>query len=134
MYSASWHCPSFGVRRYVFYEIENIKDEAKLKNILLDLKMKITDLWKEENVVNLLMPLSISIKFQHKKLLDLDELKKVFNKISIIDNFSLEEFNTKNSFFKIYYFGNPKKLKTELFRFGYKLQNDQGHWELYIND
>jgi len=35
---------------------------------------------------------------------------------------------------KIYYYGNPKKLRAELLKFGYQLNNDQGHWELYIDD
>ena len=39
-----------------------------------------------------------------------------------------------NSFFKIYYYGNPKKLRSELLKFGYQLNNDQGYWGLYIND
>ena len=80
------------------------------------------------------MPLSIKIKFQHSDLENLSELRNTFHKISIIDNYVLEEFDIKNSFFKIYYYGEPKKLKSELFKFGYNLKNDQGSWQLYINE
>ena len=55
-------------------------------------------------------------------------------KMNIIENFSLEEFNINNSFFKIYYYGNPKKLKAELQKFGYQLKNDQGSWQIYLNE
>ena len=79
------------------------------------------------------MPLTIRIKFQHTNVQNLDELKNTFNKISIVNNFILEEFNINKSFFKIQYYGNPKKLKTELSKFGYQLKNDQGYWELYID-
>ena len=118
----------------ITYELSDIGDELRLRAIIKDLKMQITDIWKNENVVDLSSPLLIRIKFQHKNLGDLDKLKNIFYKISIIDNYSLEEFNIKNSFFKIYYYGNPKKLRTELLKFGYQLNNDQGHWGLYIND
>ena len=118
----------------ISYKLNNIKDETELNFILKDLKLKITDTWKEVNIVNLLMPLSIRIKFQHKNLLDIDKLKNTFYKISIINNYTLEEFNINHSFFKIYYFGNPKKLKTELLKFGFRLNDDLGHWELYIDD
>jgi hypothetical protein len=111
-----------------------MNDESVLKGILKDLKLKITDLWKEENLINLLMPLSIKLRFQHKNLENLEKLRNTFSKISIIDNFTLEEFNINNSFFKIYYYGNPKKLRSELLKFGYKLKNDQGFWQLYINE
>ena len=43
----------------------------------------------------------------------LGKLEKILHDISIIDNFSLEEFNINNSFYKIYYYGNPKKLSKE---------------------
>ena len=118
----------------ISYELEDLKDETKLNYISKDLKIKITDLWKKENVINLSIPLSIRVKFKYKNLQDLDKLKKIFYKISIINEYSLEEFNINNSFFKIYYYGNPKRLSTELKKFGYRLQNDQGHWRLYIDD
>jgi len=116
------------------YQIKNIEDEIILNSILKDLKLEIIDLWKEQNLINLLMPLSIQIKFKHSKLKDLDKLRKTFYRISIIDKYNLEEFNINNSYFKIYYYGNPKKLKAELLKFGYDLTNDQGVWQLYINE
>ena len=114
--------------------MENISDEIVLNSILKDLKFNITDLWKEENLVNLLMPLSINLKFQHSKLEDLDKLRNTLYKISIIKNYTLEEFNINNSLFKIYYYGNPKKLRSELSKFGYMLMNNQGVWHLILNE
>ena len=108
-----------------------LKDEAKLNYILKDLKIKITDLWKKENVINLSIPLSIRVKFKYKNLQDLDKLRKILYKINIINQYSLEEFSTNNSFFKIYYYGNPKKLAKEFLKFGYQLLNDQGDWILH---
>jgi hypothetical protein len=117
----------------ISYEIKNIKDELTLNSILKDLKLEIVDLWKKQNLIDLLMPLSIKIKFQHSKLKDLDKLRKIFYKIGIIDSHTLEEFNINNSHYKIYYYGNPKKLKAELLKFGYVLNNNQGVWQLYFN-
>ena len=116
------------------YEIKNINDQIALNSIIKDLKLKITDLWKEENLINLLMPLSVKLQFQHKNLKNLDELRNTFQKIGIINNYTLEEFNINNSSFKIYYYGDPKKLKSELSKFGYQLENVQGLWQLYLNE
>ena len=102
--------------------------------LLKDLKMKITDIWKEENIINLSMPLSIKIKFKHNNIKNLNKLKNNLYKINIIENFSLSELDVNNSFLKIYYYGNPRILKADLLKFGYKLRNDQGYWEIYIND
>ena len=122
------------ISKNFLYEVENINDEAALNYILKDLKLKVTDIWKEENLVNLLMPLSLSLQYQHSNLEDLDKLRNIFYKIGIIDSYTLEEFNINNSFFKIYYYGNPKKLRSELLKFGYQLKNDQGYWQLYFNE
>jgi len=122
------------ISKNITYELNDIKDELKLNDILKNLKMQITDIWKNENVINLSSQLLIRVKFHHRNLGDLDKLKNTFYKISIIDNYSLEEFNINNSFFKIYYYGNPKRLRTELLKFGYQLNNDLGHWGLYLND
>ena len=118
----------------ITYELSDIKNELKLNDILKDLKAQITDIWKKENVIDLSSSLLIRIKFQHTNLQDLDKLKNIFYKISIIDNYFLEEFNINNSFFKIYYYGDPKKLKSKLSKFGYHLDNVQGFWQLYLND
>jgi len=122
------------ISKSISYKVKNINDELALNSILKDLKLKITDFWKEENLINTLMPLSIELKFQHANLKNLGELRNTFQKISIIDDYILEEFNIHNSFFKIYYYGGPKKLKSELSKFGYQLKNNQGFWQLYLNE
>ena len=122
------------ISKNILYEVKDINDQLILNSILIDLKLKIIDLWKKENLINLSMPLSIKINFQHANLKDLDKLRNTFNKINIIDNYTLDEFNINNSFYKIYYYGNPKKLKSELSKFGYQLKNDQGYWQVYLNE
>ena len=116
------------------YEIEKFNDEKKLTPILKDLKMQITDIWKGENIINLSIPLSIKIKFRQKNMKELNRIKNVFSKISIVKKSSLEEFNIDYSLFNIYYFGNPKKLSDELLKHKYQLKNEQSHWEIYKND
>ena len=118
----------------ISFKISNLNDEDKLREILHEMKMEINDIWKKENIINLAIPLTIKVKFNYKTLEELDLLSNVFYKISTIDQFSLEEFNTNNSYFKIYYFGNPRKLSNELFKFGYSLQNSQGIWEIAKNE
>ena len=118
----------------IIFKLSSLENLEELNIILKDLKLQITDLWKEQNVINLSIPLSIRIKFNQNNLIDLDKLKSVFNEINIIDNYYLDEFNLKSSYFKIYYYGNPKKLKTELIKSGYQLKEDQGQWELYLNE
>ena len=107
------------ISKNVSYEINNIKNKEKLDIILKDLKFLITDFWKRENVISLTSPLTLKIKYKYRNLKELDDFKKIFYQINMIDNHSLEEFSTNDSTIKIYYYGKPKKLKGEFVKFGY---------------
>ena len=119
------------VSKNISYELDNINNKIKLKKILTDLKKEVADIWKKENIINLSAPLSLRIKFKNTNLRNLNTLKNTFYKISIIDNYSLEEFSVNYAFFKIYYYGDPQKLTKELSKFGYLLKNEQGRWVIY---
>ena len=118
------------ISKNVSYEISNINNKKKLDFILQDLKFLVTDFWKRENVISLASPLTLKIKYKYKNLKELDNFKKIFYEISIIDNYSLDEFSTNSSTIKIYYYGNPKKLKEEFVKLGYKLENKNDFWEV----
>ena len=49
------------ISKSISYKVKNINDELALNSILKDLKLKITDFWKEENLINTLMRLSIEL-------------------------------------------------------------------------
>ena len=119
------------VSKNISYELDNINNKIKLKKILTGLKKEVTDIWKKENIINLSAPLSLRIKFKNTNLRNLNTLKNTLYKISIIDNYSLEEFSVNYAFFKIYYYGDPRKLTKELSKFGYLLKNEQGRWVIY---
>jgi len=122
------------ISKNILYDIKDSNSVSELTFILKDLKLKIMDIWKEDNLINLLMPLSINIKFYNKTLKNLDKVNLALNSINIIESHTLKEFNINNSFFKIYYYGNPKKLKSELYKRGYILENNQGLWQLYLDE
>ena len=122
------------INRNILYKINDINDPLELNLIAKDLKVKIAEIWKKENLINILLPLSISLNFEHKNLQNLDKLRNNLEKIGIINNYVLEEFNINNSLFKIYYYGDPKKLKLELLKLGYLLEDVQGLWQLYLNE
>jgi hypothetical protein len=118
----------------ISYKIDTLENEDRLNFILRDVKMKITDIWKQQNLVNISIPLVINVNYNYKNLKDLDKLKSKLKKITIIDQFFIDELSIKDSFFKIYYYGNPKNLKTELFNQGYILSDSNGKWGLYNDE
>mgnify|MGYP003304715349 CR=1 FL=1 len=66
------------------------------QNIILnELKPKITDLWKSENIINLAAPLTIRIKFEFKHTEDLNTLKNICeaNEISLSKSLDVKDEN-----------------------------------------
>jgi len=114
----------------ILYELKDWKDKARLSFIIKDLRIKILDMWKKANLINVPSPLNILVQFKFDKLKDLDNLEEIFQKINVINKYSLEKFDIKNSFFKINYYGNPMKLNEEFAKFKYNLKDNQGYWEL----
>ena len=114
----------------IFYNVQDLNDEAKLNFIIRDLKLKILDMWKRANLINIPLPLNILVKFQYDNLSDLSDLEKTLNKIHMINKYSLKEFDYKNSSYRINYSGDPKKLTDEFSRFNYLLRYNQTNWEL----
>ena len=118
----------------IFYEIDTFENTDRLNYILRNMKMQITDIWKQQNLINISIPLVINVDYKYKNLKDLEKVKNELKKITIIDQFFIDELSIKDSFFKIYYYGNPKNLKTELFKRGYILKDTNGKWGLYKDE
>ena len=62
------------ISRNISYKLKNINDKTLLNSILKDFNLKINDIWKEENLINLLMPLSIKIRFEQNNIKELVDL------------------------------------------------------------
>ena len=91
-------------------------------------------MWKKANLINIPLPLSIQVKYNHNSAKELNNLEKTLNKIHVINKYTLEKFDINNAFFVINYYGDPKKLNDEFYRFNYKLIDNQGNWELKANE
>ena len=98
----------------ISYDLQDLDDELKLNIIIGDLKLKILDMWKRANLINIPLPLNILIKFQYNNLSDLSNLENTLNKINMINKHSLEKFDYKNSFYRINYSGDPNKLTAKI--------------------
>ena len=71
---------------------------------------------------------------QKSFLKTVQNINKTSLRVVNLKNYKLEEFNTNSSFYKIYYYGNPKKLRLELLKFGFQLENVLGYWQIYLNE
>ena len=80
----------------------------------INTKKEIVNLIKSQNLIDIRTPSFINIKFLLNKKNNLVELNKRIQKIDLIENLYVQEFNQKYVLLKIKYLGNINKIKSQL--------------------
>ena len=90
------------------------QDKEFYNNIIINTKKEIVNLIKSQNLIDIRTPSFINIKFLLNKKNNLVELNKRIQKIDLIENLYVQEFNQKYVLLKIKYLGNINKIKSQL--------------------
>ena len=109
----------------------NSSKEEFNKNIILEIKKELRDLVKSQNLIDVRTPsfLNAKIKLDNKKS-NLIEFKERIEKIDLIDNFYVIEFNKDDVLIKIKYLGKIDKIINKLNNQKINLQMKNGQWQL----
>ena len=102
--------------------------------ILKYLKKEILELVKSQNIIDIGTPSFLNVNFHLNNQNDLFMFQNILSEIDLIENFNVQEFNNKNAYIKIKYFGKINKIKEKLIEkdVRYKFCNNQ--WsEVKIN-
>ena len=88
-------------------ELNNSDD---LKKLIHSLKTIYEDFWKENNLINSSIKLSLSIKIDNKNFDLTTEFEKTLDKIDLISSYSINKFNQNFIFYEIIFNGTPKNF------------------------
>ena len=116
----------------------NIKDQSfnSKKNfyekVIAQLKTDITNIIKTENLIDVRTPSFLNTKLYFSKNNDLYELNKRLNKIELIENIFVQEFNNEFTMLKIKYLGELEKIIDKLNKEKIELKLVGEDWSLKI--
>ena len=116
------------------FEIQHNNSE-KLENfnqIKKKIKIEITELWKNQNLIDVKTPSFLNTKLDFKDKSDLLKVQKILSKIDLIQNYSVLELNLKYAKIKIKYLGKIEKLKKKFISEGLILNIIQGEINLKL--
>ena len=116
------------------FEIQHNNSE-KLENfnqIKKTIKIEITELWKNQNLIDVKTPSFLNTKLDFKDKSDLLKVQKILSKIDLIQNYSVLELNLKYAKIKIKYLGKIEKLKKKFISEGLILNIIQGEINLKL--
>ena len=110
-----------------------VKDLAKEEvraNIISNLKSRINDIWKEQNLVDISTPSYLTVNARLREPSSLINIIEKLKKINLIDNYFVEEMNRDTVKIKLKYFGKIKSLQNSFRDNGFQFEVIHNEWNL----
>ena len=97
------------------------------------LKNQIIEIVKSQNIVDVRTPSFLNVKLIINKNDGLLEAQRIFEKIDLIENFKVNEFNKKYANIKIKYYGKVNKLSEKMKQSGLRLSVENDEWKASLD-
>ncbi len=108
----------------------DLNNEESLISLIDDLKNIYEDFWKDHNLINSSIKLSLSIKIDNKNFDLTTEFEKTLDKIDLISSYSINKFNQNFIFYEIIFNGTPKNFINIMNNQSYNFDTQNKTWIL----
>jgi len=110
------------------------KNETKsYEEAILTLKKEISQIWKEQNLIDVNAPSFLDFFLESKQINDYLKLRSVLDSIDIIENYFVLEMTNEYSKIRLKYKGKLNKIKDKLIEQKINIQISDNIWRLRIN-
>ena len=91
---------------------ENIdyNNKENLINLISELKIIYEDFWKDQNLINTSIKLSLSIRVENKDFDLSSEFEQILDEVDLISNYSISKFDKDYIFYEIIFNGSTNKF------------------------
>ena len=120
------------INKNLIFIRSSLDQEEFYNKIISDIKKNLVDLVKSQNLIDIRTPSFLNVEFDLNKKNNLVELKNRMQKIDLIENIYIQEYNNNYVLVKIKYLGKIDKIIKELEsqKIFLRLSNDK--WRLKI--
>ena len=112
------------------YQNIDLENEESRKNFIYKLKDIYEDDWKELNIINTSIKLSLTMSLPSSDIGKIKLFESLMNNLDLVSNFYILSFNNKKIYYKIIYNGTPKKLLTVIKNSGFEIESDNKNWNI----
>jgi len=112
------------------YQIFELNEENKIKELIKLIKVRYDDEWKKINLINTSIKLNIEINLDSKNILLAEKIEKVLSEIELIEKYYINHFNNQIISYTILSNSTPDKLKIEFEKFNIKVAIENNIWNL----
>ena len=123
-----------GVRKNnkIEFNVENINNKEVRKDLIKNLKFYINELWKEENLIDISAPATLTFVTNLDNPETLEKVLSRLKSINFIDSYKVLEFNKSVAKIKIVYLGRLKNIQDSLVKNGFKFEIKNNEWFLTL--
>jgi len=114
------------------FEKEELENKESRNNIIKNAKYYINELWKEENLIDISVPSYLVVNTKIKDSSSLEKIIKTMKKISLIENYIVQELDNKSAKIKIKFFGKIQNLQNSFLRNGIEFKIIDDKWNLNL--
>jgi len=108
----------------------NMKNLNQINNAILDLKNDYENKWKSLNEINTSIILPIRLSVASNNFLLSNNLENYLNKVDLISNYKIENFNSKQIIYKIIFNSTPDKFLKIMQNAKFKIDTSKDVWKL----
>ena len=116
----------------VEFTVENLDNKEVRADLVSSLKFYINELWKEEHLVDISAPASLTFTIKLNNPATLEAITSRIDNINFIENYTIEEFTRDFAKIKIRYLGKIKNIQESFVKNGLKFQIIQDEWVLSL--
>ena len=117
----------------VNFTIDNLDNKEVRSSLVKSLKSYINELWKEENLINISTPASLTVTTKIKNSGTIEKIKSKLNNINFIESYSIQEIGKDLAKIKIRYIGKIKSIQDSFVRNGFDFQIINNEWILNLS-
>ena len=114
------------------FTVEDLNNKDVRKELIKNLKFYINELWKEENLIDISAPASLTFITNLNKPEKLQLVLSKLTNINFIDSYKVLEFNKNTAKIKIIYLGKIKNIQDSLVKNGFKFEIKNNEWFLTL--
>ena len=116
----------------VDFTVDNLENEEVRSNLISNLKFYIYELWKQEKLVDISTPASLTFFIKLKSPQTLQTVTSKLKSINFIEDYSIEELSTSLAKVKIRYLGKIKNVQDSFYENGFEFQIKDEEWVLSL--
>ncbi len=120
------------IDKNVLIKKQNLNKKQYYEEIINEISNEITNIVKSQNLIDIRTPSFLNTKLIMSKKNNLVELNKRLEKIDLIDNINVQEFNNEYVLIKLRYLGKLNKIIKQLEDEKILLKLDGDEWSLNI--